>query len=220
MGGDRLHPPRPARGGLPAGVRQTPLPVHRVRVLHVGGLPARLLRAARRDRVRGRAVARPALAARRAGGRDAPEPTRPRRSSPRFWVTRRAPRPPRTTSGSTPSICAAARSTSKMSFTRGKGRGRERADAGRVDRHARRGPPRRRVPVRPPGTGAGAVRRALPPGGLRGRVDHPRSRRGIPLRPPPQGVHDPPRGDHPARPGRTRPPVRLAGVGAADADTP
>ena len=45
------------------------------------------------------------------------------------------------------------------------------------------------------------------------------SRRGVPLRPPPQGVHHPPRGDHPARPGRTRPPVRLAGVGAADADS-
>src|SRR5208283_2519355 len=73
MGGDRLHPPRPARGGLPAGVRQTPLPVHRVRLLHVGGLPARLLRAARRDRVRGRALARPTLATRRAGGRDAPD---------------------------------------------------------------------------------------------------------------------------------------------------
>ena len=37
--------------------------------------------------------------------------------------------PPRTTSGSTPSTCAAARSTSKISSMRGKGHGRERADA-------------------------------------------------------------------------------------------
>ena len=69
-----------------------------------------------------------------------------------------------------------------------------------------------------PGTGAGAVRRALPPGRVRGRVDHPGSGRGVPLRPPSQGVHDPPRGDHPARSGRARPPVRLAGVGTANAD--
>src|SRR5450755_4589124 len=73
MGRDRLHPARPAGGGLPAGVRQTPLPVHSFRLLHLGGLPAELLRAARRDRVRGRTVARPAFAARRAGGRDASE---------------------------------------------------------------------------------------------------------------------------------------------------
>ena len=72
MGCDRLHPPRPARSGLSAGVRETPLPVHGFRFVHVGGLPAALLRAARRDRVLGRAVARPALAAWRPGGRDAP----------------------------------------------------------------------------------------------------------------------------------------------------
>ena len=34
-----------------------------------------------------------------------------------------------------------------------------------------------------------------------------------------KAVHHPPRGDRPARPGRTRPPVRLARVGAADADS-
>ena len=51
-------------------------------------------------------------------------------------------------------------------------------------------------------------------------LDHPGSRRGLPLRPPPQGIDDPPRGDHPARTGRARPPVRLAGMGAADADAP
>ena len=103
-----------------------------------------------------------------------------------------------------------------MSSTQG--RGRDRVDAARIDRHTRRGAPRRRVPVRPPSTGAGAVRRALPPRRVRGRVDHPRGRRGVPLRPPPQGVDGPSRGDHPARSGRARPPVRLAGVGAADAD--
>ncbi len=45
---------------------------HKTRLVHLGGLPAELLRAARRDRVRGRTLARPAFAARRAGGRDAP----------------------------------------------------------------------------------------------------------------------------------------------------
>ena len=46
---------------------------------------------------------------------------RRRRSSPRFWVTRWAPRLPRTTSDSTPSICAAAHSMSKMSSQLGRG---------------------------------------------------------------------------------------------------
>ena len=40
MGGDRLHPPRPARSRMCAGVRQAPLPVHGVRLVVVGGLPA------------------------------------------------------------------------------------------------------------------------------------------------------------------------------------
>ena len=72
MGGDRLHPPRPARSRMCAGVPQAPLPVHGVRLVVVGGLPAAVLRAARRDHVPGAAVPRPALAARRPGGRDAP----------------------------------------------------------------------------------------------------------------------------------------------------
>ena len=72
MGGDRLHPPRPARSRMCAGVPQAPLPVHGVRLVLIGGMPARVLRAARRDHVPGAAVPRPALAARRPGGRDAP----------------------------------------------------------------------------------------------------------------------------------------------------
>ncbi len=72
MGGDRLHPPRPARSRMCAGVCEAPLPVHGVRLVVVGGLPAPVLRAPRRDPGLRRAVARPALAAQRTGGRDAP----------------------------------------------------------------------------------------------------------------------------------------------------
>src|SRR5260370_30162791 len=72
MGGDRLHPQRPARSRMRAGVPQAPPPVHGVRLVVVGGLPAPVLRAARRDHVPGAAVPRPALVARRPGGRDAP----------------------------------------------------------------------------------------------------------------------------------------------------
>ena len=146
-------------------------------------------------------------------------PTRPRQWSRRSWVTRLPRQPPRTTCGSMPSTCAAAPWTSKMSLPPGKEHVRERADAGRPDRHAGRRPPRRRVPVRLPRTGAAPVRRALPPGRLRRRLDRERSRRGVPLRPPPQSLHHPPRGNRPARAGRTRPPVRLARVGAAGADS-
>jgi hypothetical protein len=55
-----------------AGVLQAPLPVHGVRLVVAGGLPAPVLPAARRDHVPGAALPRPALAARRPGGRDAP----------------------------------------------------------------------------------------------------------------------------------------------------
>jgi hypothetical protein len=72
MGGDRLHPPRPARSRMCAGVREAQVPVHGIRLVVVGGLPAPVLRAPRRDHVPGAAVLRPALAARRPGGRDAP----------------------------------------------------------------------------------------------------------------------------------------------------
>ena len=61
-----------------------------------------------------------------------------------------ATQPPRTISGSTLSTCAAAPWTSKTSSTPGKEHVRERGDAGRPDRHADRGPPRRRVPVQLP----------------------------------------------------------------------
>src|SRR5208283_2066903 len=64
-------PDRPARSRMCAGVPQAPVPVHGVRLVVVGGLPAPVLRAARRDHVPGAAVPRPALAARRPGGRDA-----------------------------------------------------------------------------------------------------------------------------------------------------
>ena len=67
---DYIRHGRPERG-LSAGVRETPLSVYSFRFVHFGGLPQRL-RAAGRGRVPGRAFARPALAARRIGGRDAP----------------------------------------------------------------------------------------------------------------------------------------------------
>ncbi len=218
MGGDRLHPPRPARSRMCAGVPQAPLPVHGVRLVVVGGLPAPVLRAACRDHVPGAAVPRPALAARRPGGRDAPGRHAPAGGhggpgSRGCHDNRRAL--PRLES----STCAAAPWTSKTSSTQGKEHVRERRDAARPDRHAGRRTPRRRVPVRLPRTGAAPVRRALPPGRIRRRLDRQGSRRGIPLRPPPQSLHHPPRGNRPARPGRTRPPVRLAGVGAAGADS-
>ena len=150
------------------------------------GCRLRVLRAARRDHVPGAAVPRPALAARRPGGRDAPGRHAPAGGHGGPGSRRLPAQPPRTISGSTLSTCAAAPWTSKTSSTQGKEHVRERGDAARPDRHAGRGPPRRRVPVRLPRTGAAPVRRALPPGRIRRRLDRQGSRRGVPLRPPPQ----------------------------------
>ncbi len=93
-----------------------------------------------------------------------------------------------------------------------------RGDTERPDRHAGRGTLRGRIPLHGPGTGAAPVRRALPPGGIRRRMDRQGSRRGFL-----DGRHlkgtTIRREEAAAWLGRTCPPVRLAGVGAADADS-